>query len=43
MIYVNKIENRTIFRTKTGYFLELLTIFLKHLNYLKALKKDKWR
>ena len=39
MIYVNKIENRTIFKIKTGYFLELLTIFLKHLNYLKALKK----
>ena len=24
-IYVNKIENRTTFRIKTGYYLELLT------------------
>ena len=25
MIYVNKMENRTIFKIKTGYYLELLT------------------
>ena len=25
MIYVNKIENRITFKTKTGYYLELLT------------------
>ena len=25
MIYVNKIENRTMFKIKTGYYLELLT------------------
>ena len=25
MIYVNKIENRTTFRIKTGYYLEILT------------------
>ena len=24
MIYINKIENRTTFKTKTGYYLELL-------------------
>ena len=25
MIYVNKIENRIMFKIKTGYYLELLT------------------
>ena len=25
MIYVNKIENRIIFKIKTGYYLKLLT------------------
>ena len=25
MVYVNKIENRITFKTKTGYYLELLT------------------
>ena len=25
MIHVNKIENRTTFRIKTGYYLEILT------------------
>ena len=25
MIYINKIENRIMFKVKTGYYLELLT------------------
>ena len=35
-IYVNKIENRTTFRIKTGYYLELLTHEV--VNYLELLK-----
>ena len=35
-IYVNKIENRTTFRIKTGYYLELL--MPEVVNYLELLK-----
>ena len=35
-IYVNKIENRIIFKIKTGYYLELLRP--ETMKYLEALK-----
>ena len=35
-IYVNKIENMTTLRTKTGYHVQLLC--MKRWNYLKVLK-----
>ena len=36
MIYLNKIENRIMFKIKTGDYLELLTP--QTTNYLEALK-----
>ena len=36
MIYINKIENRTMIKINTGYYVELLS--LKQRNYLEALK-----
>ena len=43
MIYVNKIENRIMFKTKTGYYLELLTTkTMKFLGSTKSkINKDK--
>ena len=35
-IYVHKIENRILFKIKTGYYLELVTH--ETINYLEALK-----
>ena len=37
-IYINRRENRITFKTKTGYYLKLLTP--ETINYLGAVKKD---
>ena len=38
MICVNKIENRITFKTKAGYYVELLTTEAMQKNYLEVLK-----